>query len=101
MAGNDAPFYQFLTRKRRQIKTREIKGEIELLNAFNLVDEDACAVKFFLDFLLRNSAPPASVLFSHNSSAIFLAKKLFGVAFVKKDSKQNRKNYKNRLVVTR
>ena len=101
MPRNDAPFYQFLTRKRGQIEAGEIKGEKELLNAFNLADKDICAIKSFLDFPLRNSAHPAAVLFSHNSFAIFLAEKLFGVAFVKKNSKPNRKIYKNQLVATR
>lgn len=97
----DAPFYQFLARKRGQIEADEIKGEKELLNAFNLADEDVCAVKSFLDFPLRNSAHPAAVLFSHNSFAVFLAEKLLGVSFVKKNSKSNRKNSKNQLVATR
>lgn len=101
MPENDAPFYQFLAKKRGQIETDEIKGEKELLNAFNLADKDVCAVKSFLNFPLRNSAHPAAVLFSHNSFAIFLAEKLFGVAFVKKNSKSKRKNYKNQLVATR
>jgi len=98
MPRNDAPFYQFLARKRAQIEAGEIKGEKELLNAFNLADEDGCAVKSFLDFPLRNSAHPAALLFSHNSFAIFLAEKLFGVAFVKNNSKSN---HKNQLVATR
>ena len=101
MPRNDTPFYQFLARKRSQIKADEIKGEIELLNAFNLADEDVCAIKSFLDFPLRNSVHPAAVLFSHNSFAIFLAEKLFGVAFIKKTSKLNRENSKNQMVATR
>ena len=101
MPQNDAPFYQFLAKKRGKIEAGEIKGEKELLNAFNLADEDVCAVKSFLDFPLRNSAHPAAVLFSHNSFAIFLAEKLLGVAFVKKNSKQNRKNSENQFVATR
>ena len=101
MPQNDAPFYQFLARKRVQIEAGEIKGEKELLNAFNLADEDACAVKSFLDFPLRNSAHPAALLFSHNSFAIFLAEKLFGVAFAKKNSKASLKESKKQLAATR
>lgn len=101
MPQNDAPFYQFLARKREQIEAGEIKGEKELLNAFNIADEDVCAVKSFLDFPLRNSAHPAAVLFSHNSFAVFLAEKLLGVAFVKKNPNSNHKNSKNQLVATR
>lgn len=97
----DAPFYQFLARKRGQIEASEIKGEKELLNAFNLRDDDVCAVKSFLDFSLRNSEHPAAVLFSHNSFAVFLAEKLLGVAFVKKNSKPNCQNSKNQLIATR
>ena len=101
LPGNDAPFYQFLARKRGQIEAGEIKGEKELLNAFNLADEDVCAVKSFLDFPLRNSAHPAALLFSHNSFAIFLAEKLFGVAFIKKNSKASLKESKKQLAATR
>ena len=101
MPRNDAPFYQFLARKRGQIEAGEIKGEKELLNAFNLADEDVCAVKSFLDFPLRISAHPAALLFSHNSFAIFLAEKLFGVAFVKKNSKASLKESKKQLAATR
>ena len=101
MPQKDAPFYQFLARKRGQIEADEIKGEKELLNAFNLAGEDVCAIKSFLDFPLQHSAHPAAVLFSHNSFAIFLAEKLFGVAFVRKNLKLNRKIYKNQLVAMR
>ena len=101
LPGNDAPFYQFLARKRGLIEAGEIKGEKELLNAFNLADEDVCAVKSFLDFPLRNSAHPAALLFSHNSFAIFLAEKLFGIAFVKKNSKASLKESKKQLAATR
>jgi hypothetical protein len=101
MPQKDAPFYQFLARKRGQIEAGVIKGGKELLNAFNLADKDVCAVKSFLDFPLRNSTHPAAVLFSHNSFAIFLAEKLLGVALVKKNSKPNRKNSKNQVIATR
>lgn len=64
-----------------------MRGEKELLHdAFGLTDEDAAAVKNFLAFPLVSSAHAGALLVSHNSFAIFLAEKVFGYAFAKKES---------------
>lgn len=97
----DTPFYQFLARKREQIENDTVKGERELLNAFNLSDEDISSIKSFLALPLKNSTHPAAILFTHNSFAIFLAEKLLGIAFVKKLTLGNKANSKKQLVATR
>lgn len=97
----DSPLYQFLARKREQIENKTVKGERELLNAFNLSDEDISAVKAFLAFPLKQSTHPAAILFSHNSFAIFLAEKLLGVALTKNSNHANQANAKKQLVATR
>lgn len=101
MPKKDTPFYQFLAKKRAQIEADEIRGETELLNAFNLSDEDIFAIKAFLAFPLKQSTHPAAILFSHNSFAIFLAEKLLGVALTKNSNHTNRANAKKQLVATR
>ena len=97
----NTPFYQFLAKKRQQIEADEITGESELLNVFNLSNEDICAVKSFLAFPLKQSTHPAAILFSHNSFAIFLAEKLLGVALTKKSNRTDRVNSKKHLIATR
>lgn len=82
---NDS-FYKFLAKKRGQIEADAINGERELLEAFNLTEKDRAAVKAFLAFPLKNSRHPAALLVSHNSFAIYLAEKVFGYAFVKKNN---------------
>jgi len=77
------PFYQFLAKKRNQIENDDVKGEIELFNAFNLSENDRVSVKNFLAFPLKNSTHPAALLVSHNSLAVFLAEQILGIAFVK------------------
>jgi hypothetical protein len=101
MPKTNAPFYQFLAKKRQQIETEEIKDESELLDAFNLSNEDICAVKSVLAFPLKQSTHPAAILFSHNSFAIFLAEKLLGVALTKNSNHANQGNVKKQLVATR
>lgn len=101
MPKKDAAFYQILAKKRAQIEAGEIKGERELLNAFNLSDEDISAIKSFLALPLQNSTHPAAVLFSHNSFAIFLAEKLLGVALTKNSSHANQVNSNKQLISTR
>lgn len=101
MPKKDVPFYQFLDRKRKQILADEIKGETELLDAFNLSIEDISAIKAFLALPLRHSNHPAALLFSHNSFAIFLAEKLFGVALTKNSNYTDRVNSKKQLIATR
>lgn len=101
MQNKDKPFYQFLAKKRAQIEADEIKGERELLNAFNLSDEDVFAVKSFLAVPLRNSTHPAAVLFSHNSFSIFLAEKLLGTALTKNTNPAGKTDTKIKLIATR
>jgi len=101
MPKNDTPFYQFLAKKRAQIEANVIKGESDLLDAFNLSDKDISAVKAFLAFPLKQSTHPAALLFSHNSFAIFLAEKLLGVALTKNSNNTNQDNAKKQLVATR
>jgi hypothetical protein len=82
-------FYKSLAKKREQIEREAVRGERELLSgAFNLAEKDISAVKDFLSFPLKNSVHPAALLISHNSFAVFLAEKIFGYAFAKKDSKK-------------
>ena len=82
-------FYKSLAKKREQIEREGVRGERELLSgAFNLAEKDISAVKDFLSFPLKNSVHPAALLISHNSFAVFLAEKIFGYAFAKKDSKK-------------
>lgn len=97
MPKEDVPFYQFLAKKREQILADEIKGETELLDAFNLSIEDISAIKAFLTLPLRHSNHPAALLFSHNSFAIFLAEKIFGYALAKNGEGRNSKQ----IVATR
>lgn len=97
MPKEDVPFYQFLAKKREQILADEIKGETELLDAFNLSIEDISAIKAFLALPLRHSNHPAALLFSHNSFAIFLAEKIFGYALAKNGEGRNSKQ----IVATR
>lgn len=101
MPKKDGTFYQFLDRKRKQILADEIKGETELLDAFNLSIEDISAIKAFLAFPLKQSTHPAALFFSHNSFAIFLAEKLLGVALTKKSNCTDRVNSKKHLISTR
>lgn len=101
MPKKDRAFYQFLAKKRVQIEADEIRGEKELLNAFNLSDEDISAIKSFLALPLQNSSNPAAVLFSHNSFAIFLAEKLLGVALSKNSNHADHTNAKKQVVATR
>lgn len=101
MPKEDVPFYQFLAKKREQILADEIKGETELLDAFNLSIEDVSAIKAFLAFPLKQSTHPAALFFSHNSFAIFLAEKLLGVALTKKSNCTDRVNSKKHLISTR
>lgn len=101
MPKEDTRFYQILAKKRAQIEANEIRGETELLNAFNLSDVDISAVKAFLAFPLKQSTHPAAILFSHNSFAIFLAEKLLGVALTKNSNHVNQANAKKQLVATR
>jgi hypothetical protein len=97
MPKEAVPFYQFLAKKREQILADEIKGETELLDAFNLSIEDISAIKAFLNLPLRHSNHPAALLFSHNSFAIFLAEKIFGYALAKNGEGRNSKQ----IVATR
>ncbi len=97
---NDS-FYRFLAKKREQIEDDKIKGEIELLRAFNLQEKDIFNIKKFLAFPLQNSTHSAALLFSHNSFAVFLAEKIFGYAFVKKSEGANRNKSKQQLIATR
>ena len=101
MPKNDTPFYQFLAKKRAQIEADEIRGERELLNAFNLSDEDISAVKSFLAFPLEQSTHPAALLFSHISFAIFLAEKLMGISLVKNTNRSGKNDTKIQLIATR
>lgn len=101
MPENDSRFYRFLARKREQIENETVKGERELLDAFNLSDRDISSIKSFLAFPLKRSDHPAASFFSHNSFSIFLAEKLLGVAFVKNTAHSNRTNSKRQLVSTR
>lgn len=101
MPKEDSKFYQFLVKKREQIEADEIKGEKELLNTFNLSDEDISAIKSFLALPLQNSKHPAAILFSHNSFGIFLAEKHLGVALTKNTKDTNRANGKKRFISTR
>ncbi len=92
----DDSVYKFLAKKRELIENDSIKGETELLHAFNLSNEDIYAIKDFLLFPLKTSTHPAALFFSHNSFAIFLAEKIFGYAFAKDDKKS-----KPNMVATR
>lgn len=95
--SND-PFYKLLARKSDRIEAGAIRSESELLlDAFGLTDEDAAAVKKFLDFPLQTGAHPGALLVSHNSFAVFLAEKFFGYAFVKR----GKTNSKKQLVAVR
>lgn len=49
--------------------------------------------------LLRNSAHAGALLVSHNSFAVFLAEKIFGYAFAKKDG--DKRNSKKQLISVR
>jgi hypothetical protein len=81
-------FYKSLAKKRGQIESGAVRGERELLSdAFGLTEKDIFAVREFLSFPLKTSAHPAALLVSHNSFAVFLAEKVFGYAFFRKDSK--------------
>lgn len=91
--------YKFLAKKRNQIENDFVKGETELLRAFNLSKTDISAIKDFLKFPLKNSAHPAAILFSHNSFSIFLAEKIFGYALEKQSKTANGK--KPQLISTR
>ena len=84
---NDS-FYKFLAKKRGSIEADQVPGENELLGAFNLREEDRVAIKNFLTFPLAHSEHPGALLVSHNSFAIFLAERILGPAFVKKDGSQ-------------
>lgn len=101
MPKNDTPFYQSLAKKREKIETGEIKGERELLTVFNLSDEDISSIKSFLALPLKQSSHPAAILFSHNSFAIFLAEKFFGVAFTKNIKNICQAHSQKQLVATR
>lgn len=101
MLKKDTPFYQFLAKKRQQIEADEVRGETELLNAFNLSDQAISAVKAFLAFPLKQSTHPAALLVSHNSFAIFLAEKLFGVALTKNSNQADHQISKKQLIATR
>ena len=101
MPKADSRFYQFLAKKRAQIEADEIRGETELLNAFNLSDKDISVIKSFLALPLQKSIHPAAILFSHNSFAIFLAEKLLGVALTKNLNHANQANSKKQFVATR
>ena len=96
---SNSSIYQFLAKKRNQIESDFVKGETELFRAFNLSEKDISAIKDFLKFPLKNSTHPAAILFSHNSFAIFLAEKIFGVAFEKERKRHNTK--KPHLISTR
>lgn len=76
-------FYELLKKKRQKIEADEVSGENQLFNSFNLSEKDCAAVKDFLNFPLKHSTHPATILFSHNSFAIYLAEQLLGYAFVK------------------
>lgn len=81
-------FYKSLAKRRGQIEGGAVRGERELLSdAFKLTEKDVFAAREFLSFPLKNSGHPAALLVSHNSFAPFLAEKIFGYAFAKKDSK--------------
>lgn len=101
MPKKDTSFYRFLAKKHEQIENDTVKGERELLNAFNLSDEDIFWIKSFLALPFKQSTHPAALLFSHNSFSIFLAERLFGVAFVKNNAYANKSNSKEQLVATR
>lgn len=96
--SNDS-IYQFLAKKRNQIENDSVKGEADLLRAFNLSEKEISRIKDFLNFPLQNSTHPAAILFSHNSFSIFLAEKVFGYAFKKQSKAANRE--KPQLVSTR
>jgi len=83
LPDGEAKFNQFLTRKREQIENNSVTGEKQLFDAFRLSENDRVSVCDFLRFPLKNSTHPAALLVSHNSFAIFLAEKIFGVAFAK------------------
>jgi len=96
---NDS-FYKQLAEKQAQIEAGATSGESELLSeAFGLSDEDAGAVREFLAFPLRASTHPGALLVSHNSFAVFLAEKIFGFAFAKKDNGD--RNSKKQLIAVR
>jgi hypothetical protein len=97
-ASNES-VYKFLAKKRNQIESDFVKGEKELLRAFDLSEADISAIKGFLNFPLKNSAHPAAILFSHNSFAIFLAEEIFGYALEKQSKAANSK--KPQLISTR
>lgn len=101
MPKKDTPFYQFLAKKSQQIGTNGLKGERELLNAFNLSNKDIYSIKSFLALPLKQSTHPAALLFSHNSFSIFLAERLFGVALIKNNTHASKPNSKKQLVATR
>lgn len=81
-------FYQFLAKKREQIESGEVKGETEMLEAFNLTEQDRTSVRNFLHFPLKYSNHPAALLISHNSFAVFLAERILGCAFIKNNTDQ-------------
>jgi hypothetical protein len=91
--------YKFLAKKRNQIESDFVKGETELLRAFNLSEADISAIKDFLKFPLKNSTHPAAILFSHNSFSIFLAEKIFGYALAKQSKAAN--SQRPQLISTR
>lgn len=93
-------FYKFLKRRRDLVESGEIRGENELLRAFNLKSEDIVRVKAFLNRPLGSSSHPAALLVTHNSFGVFLAEKLFGCAFVKDVGKVG-DDSKQRLVAVR
>lgn len=98
--GNDS-FYKFLARRRALIENGRVKGEVELLRAFKLKENDIARVKSFLDLPLKNSTHPAALLVTHNSFGVFLAEKLFGCAFTKDGAKTGGEDYKPQLVAVR
>lgn len=94
LPGTNDSFYELLAKKRERIEAGAVRGERELLrDAFGLTDEDAAAVREFLSFSLSSSAHPAALLVSHNSFAIFLAEKIFGYAFAKREKSNSRKQF--------
>jgi hypothetical protein len=98
---NDS-FYRFLARRRELIDDDNVKGEHELLRAFNLKQNDTIRIKSFLNRPLENSAHPAALLVTHNSFGIFLAEKIFGCAFVKEREKnKERAGSKQQFIATR
>lgn len=94
LADSNDSFYKLLARKRDRIEAGAVRGERELLlDVFGLTDEDAAAIRKFLDFPLQTSAHVGALLVSHNSFAVFLAEKFFGYAFVKREKTNSKKRF--------